>query len=196
MYKPYSRGLRRVLRVAASEARRLGDSEVSDSHIFLSLLEADSGLVVPFLEGLGFNVENAVLQIENRLGDTTTRDNEGLNLSSQVKQSLAKAFQLSQESRQPSVCTEFLMLAFLRDPDSAPAKIIKEQGLELEAVYSALIPPQLYGRQREQDSEIGALAWDEDMRQAIGEIIEAWPSLADTTRKHMLEIVRKRANEH
>ena len=190
MYKPFAWNVKRALRFAAWEARRLGQQQVGVEHVLVALLGSDFGGVSTVLECLGINIAKMIAQVEHELNPDLPGVVEELPFTPEVEKAIADACEESQGMVWPHVEAEHLLLGLLRDPAGTPARILKTQGVDPEQVRDALFPL-LGGESKEDGGLISAKSKAEQCLIAeVGEVIRAWPELQEDLRKRILEMVR------
>ena len=190
MYKPFGWEVKRALRFAAWEARRLGQRQVGVEHVLLALLESDFGGVRTVLECLGVDIAKTIAQVEHDLNSDVSGAVEELPFTPEVEKAIAGACQETEGMEWPHVQAEHLLLGLLRDPAGAPARMLKTQGVDPEQVRGAFFPL-LGGESREGGGLTSAKSMAEQCLMAeVGEVIKAWPELPEALRKRILEVVR------
>jgi len=127
MYKPFGWNVKRALRFAAWEARRLGQRQVGVEHVLLALLGSDFGGVGTVLECLGVDVAKTIAQVEHDLNPNVPGAAEELPFTPEVEKAIADACEESQGMEWPHVEAEHLLLGLLWDPAGTPARILKTQ---------------------------------------------------------------------
>ena len=182
--------MKRALRFAAWEARRLGQRQVGVEHVLLALLESDFGGVRTVLECLGVDIAKTIAQVEHDLNSDVSGAVEELPFTPEVEKAIAGACQETEGMEWPHVQAEHLLLGLLRDPAGAPARMLKTQGVDPEQVRGAFFPL-LGGESREGGGLTSAKSMAEQCLMAeVGEVIKAWPELPEALRKRILEVVR------
>ena len=120
-------------------ASRMGHNAIEPEHLFRALLDQEGGLVTPILRKIGADpalihgrVEKALGKLAKVSGDTQVYVSPALNRVLDAAQKEADAL------KDEYVSTEHLLLGFLAEKGSEPARILTEQGVTRDAVMGAL----------------------------------------------------------
>jgi ATP-dependent Clp protease ATP-binding subunit ClpC len=139
MFERYTEKARRVIFFARYEASQMGSPYIETEHLMLGLLREDKALTNRFLRSHA-SVESIRRQVE---GHTTIREaistNVDLPLSDECKRVLAFAAEEAERLSHKHVGTEHLLLGLLREETSFAAEILKERGLQLDAVRERMV---------------------------------------------------------
>jgi ATP-dependent Clp protease ATP-binding subunit ClpC len=139
MFERYTEKARRVIFFARYEASQFGSPYIETEHLLLGLLREDKALTNRFLRSHA-TVESIRKQIESR---TTIREvistSVDLPLSDDCKRVLAYATEEAERLSHRYVGTEHLLLGLLREERTFSAEILKERGLQLDAVRENIV---------------------------------------------------------
>ncbi len=120
-------------------ASRMGHNAIEPEHLFRALLDQEGGLVTPILRKIGADpalirdrVEAALGKLAKVSGDTQVYVSPALNRVLDAAQKEADAL------KDEYVSTEHLLLGFLTEKGSEPARILAENGVTRDAVMNAL----------------------------------------------------------
>ena len=138
MFERYTEKARRVIFFARYEASQFGSPHIETEHVLLGLLREDKALTNRFPHSHDL-VESIRRQIERH---TTIRERTStsvdLPLSNECKRLLTYAAEEADRLNHKHVGTEHLLLGLLSMEDCLAASILKERGLEVEAVRESL----------------------------------------------------------
>ena len=152
---------RRVLELAADEARRMGHNYIGTEHLLLALLREKDGLAATVLRRLGLDLEKTRHQVMEYLGpntptQATSSDSSPVEHKTKKKKdadSSAYSWQcftdrvriivlLAQEEAMTlgndHVGTEHLLLALIRQGDGVAAHVLQKLGVSSDAIRQPL----------------------------------------------------------
>jgi ATP-dependent Clp protease ATP-binding subunit ClpB len=139
-----------ALQGAQELARRLNHPQVEPAHLLRTLLAQEEGLIRPLLkklevdpQKLGQGVEDILIRLPKVSGEAQ------VYLSPALNKVLDEAGKQADQMRDEYVSTEHLFLALAADKTGEIGRLLKAQGLSLEAVLKALAD--LRGTQRVTD---------------------------------------------
>ncbi len=139
-----------ALQGAQELARRLSHPQIEPAHLLRTLLAQEEGLIRPLLKKLEIDPQKLVLGVEDILTRLPKVSGEAqVYLSPGLNQVLDEAGKQADQMRDEYVSTEHLFLALAADKASETGRLLKAQGLSLEAVLKALAD--LRGAQRVTD---------------------------------------------
>jgi hypothetical protein len=134
MFERYTEKARRVIFFARYEASQYGSLYIETEHMLLGLLREDQALSRRFL-GPSSVAANIRTEIERQITPRTRISTSvEVPLSAESKQVLKFAAEESERLGHRHVGTEHLLVAMLRMEASFGAKLLRERGLEPEAV--------------------------------------------------------------
>lgn len=137
---PMTDQARRVLALAAEEARKLAHDYVGTEHILLGLVEEGSGLAADVLEAFGVTpgaVRDEVERLVTRgPAATAIRD---LPLTPRAKRALEFADDEARLVSQRSIDAEHLLLGLVREQDGVAGQVLRNLGMPLAAVREAVL---------------------------------------------------------
>jgi Clp amino terminal domain, pathogenicity island component/ClpX C4-type zinc finger len=131
---------REALTLAQEEARALNHNYIGTEHILLGLLRVERGLAAWLLASLGVRLEQARTALEDRLvGRGATPPPPGaLSMTPRSKKALELALKEAKRLRSVHVGGEHLLLALVRIRDGVAARILRELGIDEDAVRARL----------------------------------------------------------
>jgi ATP-dependent Clp protease ATP-binding subunit ClpC len=138
MFERYTEKARRVIFFARYEASQFGSPYIETEHLLLGLVREDKALTNRFLRA-HMAVESIRRQIEK---NTTVREKVStsvdLPLSNESKRVLTYASEEAEKMEHKHIGTEHLLLGLLREENCFGQQILKERGIELEAIRESL----------------------------------------------------------
>ncbi|MGE4585726.1 MAG: ATP-dependent Clp protease ATP-binding subunit [Mangrovibacterium sp.] len=139
MDSQFSPRIKDVLSYSREEAIRLGNEQIGLEHIFLGILRDGEGIAVDLLTNLGINLSEVKETIENRLRTTLEIDSQA---SIQLLKSAEKALKLvyleARSMNSQTINTGHLLLAIMKDKDSAIASILNDYHVNYYMLKSRL----------------------------------------------------------
>ncbi len=131
---------RQILLLAKQEAERFNHDHIGTEHLLLGILCLNEGVAVNVLKSLGLNLAQLRLEVEKSCGiGGSTRTDGPLPLTPRLKRVLMLAATEAQSMNYNFVGTEHLLLAILREGESAAARILQNLNVNLEEVRQAVI---------------------------------------------------------
>jgi len=134
MPERYSETVRQAMLSAYHEAREFGSPSIAPQHMLLGLVAADRSLTHRFLHGIdsvGWYRE----QVENRAPrQEPTESGEELPFDAASERVLEYAGEEAARMGHNDIHTEHLLLGLLREEQSVAAEILRDRGLQLDAV--------------------------------------------------------------
>jgi ATP-dependent Clp protease ATP-binding subunit ClpA len=129
-----------VFALALRRAERLGHDDVTPVHIALGMLEEGHGAALAALHfrGVPLDALKDALEAELPPAGTPRQPAEVLSWSPEVERVLAGAIAEARQFGHDHQGTEHVLLAFLRDPTSAPARIVARNGVTYDDVRKEL----------------------------------------------------------
>ncbi len=139
MFERYTEKARRVIFFARYEASQFGSPNIETEHLLLGLIREDKALTNRFLRARHATLESIRRQVE---GHTTIRESVStsvdLPLSDECKRVLAFAAGEAEGLGHKHIGTEHLLLGLLREEKCFAAEILRERGLQLDALRQEL----------------------------------------------------------
>ena len=135
MFERYTEKARRVIFFARYEASQFGSTNIETEHLLLGLIREDKALTNRFLRARYSALESIRRQVE---GHTTIRESVStsvdLPLSDECKRVLAFAAGEAERLDHKHIGTEHLLLGLLREEKCFAAEILRERGVQLDAI--------------------------------------------------------------
>ncbi|WP_372772344.1 ATP-dependent Clp protease ATP-binding subunit [Mangrovibacterium sp.] len=139
MDSQFSPRIKDVLSYSREEAIRLGNEQIGLEHIFLGILRDGEGIAIDILSGLGINLSEVKIAVENELRTDKEIDPQA---SVQLLKSAEKALKLvyleARALNSQTISTGHLLLAILKDKDSQIATILNDYHINYYILKSRL----------------------------------------------------------
>jgi len=139
MDSQFSPRIKDVLSYSREEAIRLGNEQIGLEHIFLGILRDGEGVAIDILSGLGINLSEVKLAIEDELRTDKEIDPQA---SVQLLKSAEKALKLvyleARSLGSATISTGHLLLAILKDKDSKISTVLSEYHINYYIIKSRL----------------------------------------------------------
>jgi Clp amino terminal domain, pathogenicity island component/ClpX C4-type zinc finger len=131
---------REAFQLAQEEARALKHNYIGTEHILLGLLRVEQGLAARILASLGIQLEQTRAELEQRLvGRPATPPPPGaLRMTPRSKKALELALKEAKTQRSVHLRSEHLLLGIARVRDGLAAGVLREFGIDEEAVRRRL----------------------------------------------------------
>ncbi len=151
-FQKYTIKSQEAVQLAQEIALSNANQAVEPQHLLAALVQDTGGVVVPILQKIGANLEYIKMRIDEAIG--TLPKISGAGASSQfIGQPLTQVFDLAirdaHSLKDEYVSTEHLLLAIAQLPQSPAGRILADQGVTKEQIYSAL--KEIRGKQRVTD---------------------------------------------
>lgn len=141
-----------AFQLAHSEAEKRGHQALQPEHLVWVFLDQEDNIVNALLSKIGVNREQVRSELEQALERIPKVAGSGeVYLSSELRQIMRDAQNEANKLEDDYISTEHLLLAVLKGPESEAGRILKEQGVQEEAVLQALAA--LRGSQRVTDPQ-------------------------------------------
>ncbi len=123
---------------AVSRARQAGNPQVHDSHLLLSLLQQDDGIVVPILQKLGVPISTLTEAVEREIARYPKQSDAQPTLAREVSAVLDAAESEAKRLGDEYVSVEHLLLGLMTAKGSESANLLKAQRVTKEGLHEAL----------------------------------------------------------
>jgi ATP-dependent Clp protease ATP-binding subunit ClpC len=139
---------------AAEIIQRYGHNQIDTEHILLALIEQPQGVITQILEKLNVDIESLTELIDNQLRGTPKANIYGggagqIFITPRVKRVVDMANQEASRLEDEYISTEHLFLAILSERNTAISRLLIEEGITKDRVYSAV--KEIRGGQRVTD---------------------------------------------
>jgi ATP-dependent Clp protease ATP-binding subunit ClpC len=128
--------VKKVMQIAREESVRLGNDYVGTEHLLLGLIKEGDGVAVAVLRSMGIDLDSLTASIEKAITSTGGMMTIGqmLPFTPRAKKVLEIAANEARSMSHKYIGTEHLLLALMRDTESAAANALAAAGLEYEKV--------------------------------------------------------------
>jgi ATP-dependent Clp protease ATP-binding subunit ClpC len=139
---------------AAEIIQRYGHNQIDTEHILLALIEQPQGVIPQILERLNIDIESLSDRIDNQLRSTPKANIYGggagqIFITPRVKRVVDMANQEANRLDDEYISTEHLFLAILSERNTAIARLLNEEGITKERVFTTV--KEIRGGQRVTD---------------------------------------------
>ena len=128
--------VKKVMQIAREESVRLGNDYVGTEHLLLGLIKEGDGVAVAVMRGMGIDLEELTSSIEKTITSTGGMMTLGqmLPFTPRAKKVLEIAANEARSMSHKYIGTEHLLLALMKDTESAAANALASAGLDYERV--------------------------------------------------------------
>jgi len=133
--------VKKVMQIAREESVRLGNDYVGTEHLLLGLIKEGDGVAVAVMRGMGVDVEDLTGDIERAVtsGGGMMTISQMLPFTPRAKKVLEVAANEARSMTHKYIGTEHLLLALMKDTESAAANALGAAGLEYDRVKEEII---------------------------------------------------------
>jgi len=139
MFERFTDRARRVIVLAQEEARMLGHDYVGPEHVLLGLVHEGEGVASRVLESLGIGSEAVRQRVEETIGHGERAPSGRIPFTPQTKELLKLSLSESKELGHHYIGTEHILLALIRQGDSAAAQVLAALGADLNGVREEIV---------------------------------------------------------
>ncbi len=128
--------VKKVMQLAREESVRLGNDYVGTEHLLLGLIREGDGVAVAVLKNLGIDLEDLARNIEKSISSSGGMMTIGqmIPFTPRAKKVLEIAAQEARSMSHKYIGTEHLLLALMKDHESAAANALASIGVEYDRV--------------------------------------------------------------
>jgi ATP-dependent Clp protease ATP-binding subunit ClpC len=138
--KNFTPRAKRVLVLAQKEAERFNHDYVGTEHLLMGLIALGEGVAVSVLKSMGLNLDQLRLEVEKLCGVGGPTKQAGLvPFTPRLKRVLILAAKEAKDMNYNFIGTEHLLLALMREGESAAAKILANMKIDINEVRSQVI---------------------------------------------------------
>lgn len=137
----FSQRVKNVISFSREEALRLGHDYIGTEHLLLGIIREGDGTAMRILDDLGVDDQVLRKKIESatKLGDTSKPISLGnIPLIKQAEKALKITYLEAKLFKSPSIGTEHLLLAILKDEDNVATRSMRQMGIDYEIVRNEL----------------------------------------------------------
>jgi len=142
----FSQRIKDVLSYSKEEAIRLGNTEIAPEHLLLGILREGEGVAIDVLVSLGVNLFQLRKDIESLLSPTgpiKITDTDNIPLLKSSERILKLVYLEAKSLKKTTIDTGHLLLAMIKDENSALAKILDEHNIDYNKVKRELVSEHL-----------------------------------------------------
>jgi ATP-dependent Clp protease ATP-binding subunit ClpC len=138
--KNFTPRAKHVLVLAQKEAERFNHDYVGTEHLLLGLIVLGEGVAVSVLKSMGLNLDQLRLEVEKLCGVGGPTKQAGLvPFTPRLKRVLILAAKEAKDMNYNFIGTEHLLLALMREGESAAAKILSNMKIDINEVRRQVI---------------------------------------------------------
>jgi len=138
--KNFTPRAKHVLVLAQKEAERFNHDYVGTEHLLLGLIVLGEGVAVSVLKSMGLNLDQLRLEVEKLCGVGGPTKQAGLvPFTPRLKRVLILAAKEAKDMNYNFIGTEHLLLALMREGESAAAKILANMKIDINEVRRQVI---------------------------------------------------------
>jgi ATP-dependent Clp protease ATP-binding subunit ClpC len=128
--------VKKVMQIAREESVRLGNDYVGTEHLLLGLIKEGDGVAVAVMRGMGIDTDDLTANIERTVTSAGGMMTVGqmLPFTPRAKKVLEIAANEARSMSHKYIGTEHLLLALMKDTESAAANALAAAGLEYDRV--------------------------------------------------------------
>ncbi|MFC1585522.1 ATP-dependent Clp protease ATP-binding subunit [Fibrobacterota bacterium] len=133
--------VKKVMQLAREESVRLGNDYVGTEHLLLGLIREGEGVAIVVLKNLGVELEDLMKNIEKSITTSGGMMTIGqmIPFTPRAKKVLEIAAQEARSMGHKYIGTEHLLLALMKDNESAAANVLGSIGVEYDRVKEEII---------------------------------------------------------
>ncbi|MBI1288948.1 MAG: AAA domain-containing protein [Flavobacteriales bacterium] len=133
----FSPRVKDVISFSREEALRLGHEYIGTEHLLLGIIREGEGTAIKILESLGIDIQKLRKEIESttQTGKAVKKTNLGnIPLIKQAEKALKITYLEAKVFKSPTIGTEHLLLAILKDEDNVVTRSMKKMGVDYDLV--------------------------------------------------------------
>ncbi|MFT6209912.1 MAG: ATP-dependent Clp protease ATP-binding subunit ClpC [Bacteroidia bacterium] len=133
----FSPRVKDVISFSREEALRLGHEYIGTEHLLLGIIREGEGTAIKILVDLGVDMQNLRKEIEaaTHTGKSSNKANLGnIPLIKQAEKALKITYLEAKVFKSPTIGTEHLLLAILKDDDNVVTRSMKKMGVDYDTV--------------------------------------------------------------
>ncbi len=166
----FSPRVKDVISFSREEALRLGHEYIGTEHLLLGIIREGEGTAVKILGNLDIDLQKLRREIESATqnGKMSKKSNLGnIPLIKQAEKALKITYLEAKLFKSPSIGTEHLLLAILKDDDNVVTRSMKKMGVDYDLVREE-VELMLGNTDMKPESRAGSSAEDDDEDPAMG----------------------------
>ena len=144
-FHKFTERARRVMTLAAEEARRLRHHYIGTEHLLLGLIREGDGVAAQALRSLNVDLPSVRASVEAIIGRGDRAVSGDVGLTPRSKKVINLAIDEARRLNHNFIGTEHILLGIIREGEGIGARVLEERGLTLEQVR-AQVQQVLLGR--------------------------------------------------
>jgi hypothetical protein len=132
LWTRFTESSRSAVVVAQEEARALNHNYIGTEHILLGLLRERDGLAAEVLASMGLSIEQVREKVVSFIGEGDEPPSAHIPFTPRAKKALELSLREALQLKHDHISTEHILLGLLRTRDGVAAKILRDQGIELD----------------------------------------------------------------
>ena len=158
--KNFTPRAKHVLALAQKESERLNHDYIGTEHLLLGLISLGEGVAVSVLKAMGLDLNTLRFEVERQFGTGGQTKQEGpAPMTARLKKIIAMSAGEARAMNYNYIGTEHLLLALLREGNSAAAQILRSLKVNVERVreevVKALDPNYIPDESQQEDAASG-----------------------------------------
>ncbi len=138
MFERYTERARKVIILAQDEAIRLKHNHIGTEHLLLGLLREREGIAARILESFDISLDLVRSELESLVDKAEYQGSKEVAFTPRAKRVLELALDETRRLGHNYVGTEHILLGILREGEGVGAQILRNLGLDIEAVRNKL----------------------------------------------------------
>jgi len=139
VFERFTERARQAVVLAQDEARSLKHNYIGTEHLLLGLLREEEGLAARVLGSLGVTLDQARARVVGDIGEGEETPAGQIPFTPRTKKVLELALREALSLGHNHIGTEHILLGIAREEKSVGAQILRESGVDSEAVRTELI---------------------------------------------------------
>src|SRR5262245_30453048 len=173
MWQRFTERARRVVFYAQEEAARLGENYVGTEHLTLGLVRENDSVAARILGRLGVSLSRIRADIEKQVTRGEGNLGQDMQLTPRAKRVIDLAYEEARQLNNNYIGTEHLLLGLIREGDGLGARVLIQQGADLERTRH-----EVFAMQEGESARLRAAGQDDMPCDPLGSLRDMASSLA------------------
>ena len=139
MFERFTDRARRVVVLAADEARMLNHSYIGTEHLLLGLIHEEEGVAARALKALGVSLDGTRREVEKTIGRGAREPKGHIPFTPRAKKVLELSLREALQLGHSYIGTEHILLGLIREGDGVAAQILVRDGVDLNRARQEII---------------------------------------------------------
>ncbi len=131
MFERFTDRARRVVVLAAEEARLLDHNYIGTEHLLLGLIHEQQGVAAKALESLGISLEAVRVQVEEIIGRGDSAPGGHIPFTPRAKKVMELSLREAKQLRHTYIGTEHILLGMVREGEGVASQVLVQFGADL-----------------------------------------------------------------